>query len=118
MKKSISNRVNQKINNITKAPYRGLVVVLFVAALVSSCGSEKNKLETGDKKKQLAEYKTQLKDLTGKIELLERDIAKLDTSFHVAQKTKLITVEALKKQDFKHYIEVQGNVDAEENRRL
>ena len=84
---------------------RLIAILVIVTALVSSCGSEKNKLETGDKKKQLAEYKTQLKDLTGKIELLERDIAKLDTSFHVAQKTKLITVEALKKQDFKHYID-------------
>ena len=116
MKKSTLNRVNQKIKDFTKAPFRGLgVTVVLFLLLASSCGGGKKKLETEDKKKQLAEYKTQLKDLTGKIELLERDIAKLDTSFHVAQKTKLITVEELKKQDFKHFIEVQGNVDAEEN---
>ena len=43
------------------------------------------------------------------------EIAKLDTSFHLEQKAKRIEVAPLEKQDFKHYIEVQGTVDAEEN---
>jgi membrane fusion protein (multidrug efflux system) len=82
--------------------------------LISGCtGSKEKTLE--DKKKQLADYKTKSKDLNTKIEVLEKEIAKLDTGFHIAQKTKLIQVEAVKKQAFKHYIEVQGNVDAEEN---
>ena len=91
------------------------IVLIGLSVFATSCGGGKKKMETEDKKKQLAEYKTQLKELTGKIESLEKEIAKLDTSFHVEQKTKLITVETLKKQDFKHYVEVQGNVDAEEN---
>lgn len=95
--------------------FQRLVFVMLVAGVLASCGDAEKKNSADDKKKQLAEYKTQLKEIAGKIELLEKEIAKLDTSFHVEQKTKLITVEALKKQDFKHYIEVQGNVDAEEN---
>ena len=95
--------------------FQKLVAVILVASIFSACGSAEKKNSADDKKKQLAEYKTQVKDLSGKIETLEKEIAKLDTSFHVVQKTKLITVEELKKQDFKHYIEVQGNVDAEEN---
>lgn len=89
--------------------------VSVVAVLLSSCNGGGEKAGISDKKKKLAEYKTELKDLTGKIETLEKEIAKLDTSFHIQQKTKLIQVEDLKKQDFNHYIEVQGNVDAEEN---
>lgn len=106
---------NKKLAACIKAPFRGLGVVAIASLLLVSCGNFVEKNGIDDKKKQLAEYKTQVKDLSGKIEMLEKEIAKLDTGYHVAQKTKLITVETLKKQDFKHYIEVQGNVDAEEN---
>ncbi len=95
--------------------FQKLFFVGIVSAVLVSCGSNVEKKGIDDKKKQLAELKTQSKKISADIELLQREIAKLDTSFHVDQKTKLITVEALKKQDFKHYIEVQGNVDAEEN---
>jgi RND family efflux transporter MFP subunit len=88
--------------------------VYFVVLLLSACtGSEKQDLEA--KKKQLADYKTNLKELTVKIEALEKEIAKADTSFKLETKSKLVEVAAIKKQDFKHYIEVQGSVDAEEN---
>lgn len=88
--------------------------VSLVALLLSACtGSEKQDLEA--KKKQLADYKTKLKELTVKIEALEKEIAKADTSFKLETKSKLVEVAAVQKQDFKHYIEVQGSVDAEEN---
>lgn len=94
--------------------FQKLVMIAAVVSVLSAC-TENEKKTVEEKKKQLAEYKTQVKEVNGKIEALEKEIAKLDTSFHIVQKTKLITVEELKKQDFKHYIEVQGNVDAEEN---
>jgi len=90
-------------------------VFLGMVVLAAGCSGAKKKGEIEEKKKQLAEYKTQIKDLTGKVEMLEKEISKLDTSFHVQQKTKLVQAEELKKQDFKHFIEVQGTVDAEEN---
>lgn len=95
--------------------FQRLMAIVAVATILVSCGDAEKKNSADAKKKQLADYKIQLKEITGKIETLEKEIAKLDTAFHVQQKTKLITVEQLKKQDFKHYIEVQGNVDAEEN---
>ncbi|HLP50325.1 MAG TPA: efflux RND transporter periplasmic adaptor subunit [Chitinophagales bacterium] len=94
--------------------FQTLWTVLAVTLILSAC-TESEKKTVEEKKKQLAGYKTELKELTGKIETLEKQIAKLDTGFHIAQKTKLIQVEAIKKQDFNHYIEVQGNIDAEEN---
>lgn len=89
------------------------LVVLTVLFFVGCTDSDKKDLES--KKKELADAKGQLKDLNVKIETLEKEIAKLDTSFKVDQKSKLVQVDELKIQNFKHYIEVQGNVDAEEN---
>lgn len=95
--------------------FQKFAVILFVAAILGGCGDAAKKMDIADKKKKLANYKSELKDLTGKIESLEKEIAKLDTSFHIQQKMKLIKIAEVKKQDFKHFIEVQGNVDAEEN---
>lgn len=91
------------------------MIVFSALAALAACASGGEKKDLEGKKKQLAEYKTQQKELSGKIESLEKEIAKLDTSFKVEQKAKLIEVQELKKHDFKHFIEVQGNVDAEQN---
>ena len=91
--------------------YRILTIAAFASVLLAAC--TENPLE--EKKKKLAEYKTEVKELNVKIGDLEKEIAKLDTSFHIELKAKRIDVAPLEKQDFKHYIEVQGTVDAEEN---
>ncbi|MFN8287121.1 MAG: efflux RND transporter periplasmic adaptor subunit [Chitinophagales bacterium] len=88
-----------------------LALVLMGLVLLASCGQS----ELDKKKKQLADDKAEVKKLNSEIESLEKEIAKLDTSFKVEQKAKLIETTELAKQDFKHYIEVQGSVDAEEN---
>lgn len=86
-------------------------IALSSAIIMASCGGT----ELEKKKKQLSEDKAKVKELTTEIAKLEKEIAKLDTSFHVEPKVKLVQVEELKKQDFRHYVEVQGTVDAEEN---
>lgn len=91
--------------------YRILTIAAFASVMVAACTH--NVLE--EKKKELSEKKTQAKELNVQISELEKEIAKLDTSFHIVQKAKLIQVDSLVRQDFKHYIEVQGTVDAEEN---
>ena len=94
--------------------FQKLSLIVFATLLLAACtDSDKKDLES--KKKLLADDKGQLKELTAKIETLEKEIAKMDTSFKVDQKSKLVTAEVLKKENFKHYIEVLGNVDAEEN---
>src|SRR5687767_10913550 len=93
---------------------RKLLAVFMWSAILASCTNEKAQT-IEDKKKELAKYKTELKATSVKIATLEKEIARLDTSFHIEQKTKLIQIAELKKQDFRHFIEVQGNVDAEEN---
>lgn len=91
--------------------YRILTIAVFASVLLAAC--TENKLEK--MKEDLAKAKTKAKELNVQIGDLEKEIAKLDTSFHLEQKAKRIEVAPLEKQDFKHYIEVQGNVDAEEN---
>ena len=94
--------------------FQKLSLIVFSTLILASCAdSDKKDLES--KKKELADDKGQLKDLTVKIETLEKEIAKMDTTFKIDQKSKIVEVDELKPINFKHYIEVQGNVDATEN---
>ena len=91
--------------------FQKVPVVLLAVFFLTACGGT----ELERKKKELADDKIAIKDLNGKVEALEKEIAAIDTSFKIVPKSKLIEVQELKSQDFKHYIEVQGNVDAEQN---
>jgi len=95
--------------------FQKLSLIAFATVFFLAACTDSDKKDLESKKKELANDKSQLKELTQKIETLEKDIAKLDTAFKVDQKAKLVQVDELKTENFKHYIEVQGNVDAEEN---
>ena len=95
--------------------YRIVLFAIAAASILASCEGSAEKATLADKKTKLAEKKKDLKELISGIEKLEKEIAKMDTSFHIEQKAKLIQVTEIKKQEFKHYIEVQGNVDALDN---
>lgn len=82
--------------------------------IVSACSGGEAK-DLAGKKKQLSEAKTQLKELQTKVATLEKEIAKLDTSFRAEQKVKLVKADTIAPSEFKHFIEVQGTVDADEN---
>jgi membrane fusion protein, multidrug efflux system len=90
-----------------------LLIVLFTA-IVSSCGdSSKKKDETlSDKKAELQKLTAQKEKLDEQITSLQKDIAKLDTSASVAAKPKLVALTPVKTEDFKHYLDLQGSVDA------
>jgi RND family efflux transporter MFP subunit len=82
---------------------------IIVAMLLSSCGA-KNPLEA--KKAELDKLKTEQSKTADKIKNLEAEIAKLDTS-KKEDIAKLIGVTPVTAADFKHYIEIQGRVDAD-----
>ena len=88
-------------------------LALTLMLLAACTGGEKQDLAT--KKKQLSDLKTEQRDITGKIAVLEKEIAKLDTSIKVDAKTKLVGVDTLAPVTFKHFVEVEGSVDAKEN---
>lgn len=86
--------------------YAGLI--LMIVSVISSCGN------TGKKEKDgaLGDKKVELQKLKEKVSTLEKEIAVLDTSAGIQQKAKLVSIATISKEDFKHYLDLQGKVDA------
>ena len=83
------------------------IFALFTAvAILASCGQP-------DPKAELAKLRTQQAELSEKIKLLEEQIAATDTT--KTGKIKDVIVTAIVPSTFKHFIDVQGVVDADEN---
>jgi len=87
--------------------------VAFIALLLGACGasSKEEKGALTDKKAELKKLKTEQSAVNDKVRKLEEEIAKLDTT--AVNKTKLVAVTPLAQQNFTHYIDLQGKVDAE-----
>ena len=84
---------------------------LAVAALLFTMAACGNPLEK--KKAKLDELKKEQTNLTAEIAKLETEIAKLDTTAAKPEKPKLVTFAPIKAEQFTHYIDLQGKVDAE-----
>lgn len=81
--------------------------------VAASCGSSKKDKagDLNDKKAQLQELKTKQEKITTQIVTLEKEIAKLDTN--AAAKPKLVAIAAVTPDNFQHYIDLQGRLDAQ-----
>lgn len=93
-----------------------LSVAIF-AMLMASCGdsSKETKGTLGEKKTELEKLRKESAGLSEKISKLEAEIARLDTAAGKNNETgKLITVAEIVTQNFSHYIELQGRIDAED----
>lgn len=86
-----------------------ITFILVSAFFIASCGGKK---EGGDKAAQLAELQKQEAEITKKIQTLE---AELGVTEKKESKVTLVKVEELLPTEFKHYVDVQGHVDATEN---
>ena len=95
----------QKILNITLAAS----VVLLLAACGSS--SKEKKGEAADLKVKLEKLKKEKNGLDAQIRQVEEQLAKADPSS--VQTQKLVSVDTLRIQDFAHFIELQGKIDAD-----
>jgi membrane fusion protein, multidrug efflux system len=95
----------QKILNITLAA--------SVMLLIASCGrSSKEKMgEAGDLKVKLEKLKKEKNGLDLQIRQTEEQLAKADPAS--VQTQKLVSVDTLRIQDFTHFIELQGRIDAD-----
>ncbi|MBN9382913.1 MAG: efflux RND transporter periplasmic adaptor subunit [Chitinophagaceae bacterium] len=90
------------------------ISVFSTAILLASCGSSTKTPDTLDgKKKELADLKNQQEKLSKQIDSLEAQISRLDTSSKVGQKAKLVALTEVAHSPFTHYIDLQGNVEAE-----
>jgi membrane fusion protein, multidrug efflux system len=92
---------------------RSIYSLLILTVIIISCsrGKKETTAIITDKKVKLEKLKTEQKDLTAEINKLEAEIAKLDPSAAVGT-AKLVSVLPLGVQDFTHFIELQGKLDA------
>lgn len=86
------------------------ITMLFAVA----CGVSKKESDgnLGEKKAELQELKAEKQELDAKIAKLEEEIAAIDTTAAIG-KSKLVALTVINPEDFNHFIELQGRVDAE-----
>ncbi|HPH99460.1 MAG TPA: efflux RND transporter periplasmic adaptor subunit [Chitinophagaceae bacterium] len=89
--------------------------IIVVASLFVACNSKSvDKHSTVVQKKQeLEKLKKQSEDLKVQIDKLQADIVKLDPSAAKAEKAKLVSLTEVQSQTFRHFIDLQGKVEAE-----
>ncbi len=98
---------------------RTLITILLTAVLFVSCSKKEqsnfdNVLESNDLealRQKKAELDIQQQEVAAQIEQLNEKISELDTS----KKVPLITVLTAENQEFKHYLELQGDVQTKQN---
>ncbi len=90
---------------------KNIAVAALAAFILVACGGE-NKEGLAGKQEELAKLKSEQSELNQKIKTLETEIAKLDTTSKQEDRAKAVVVSPLLTENFKHYVEVQGTVDA------
>ncbi|AKD58030.1 efflux RND transporter periplasmic adaptor subunit [Spirosoma radiotolerans] len=91
-------------------PYYAIALVSLLAA----CSGEK-KTDVQSKRDELNELKSQQTELTTKIKTLEADLAKLEPKKKENERVKDVSVAPLSASTFKHFVELQGTIDAKNN---
>lgn len=88
---------------------------LTIALVTLAACSQPQKTGIEGKKAELTELKKQQTEIAGKIKTLETEIAKLNPNKEESVKIKDVVAAPIQPQTFKHFIEVQGMVDAKNN---
>ena len=90
-----------------------LSIISIATLLMVACSSSTNDLKS--KKAEVEKLKKEVLATTEKIKKLETEIAKLDTNSQTKtnENAKLIGTTIIANADFKHFIDIQGKVDAD-----
>ena len=90
-----------------------MILITVTAMIITSCsgGAKEEKGDLNDKKVKLEKLRADKAKLDIDITKLEEEITKLDPSSK-NDKAKLVSDAPVTQQDFTHYIELQGRVDA------
>lgn len=86
-----------------------IIGVVTAVLLLAACGQS----ELDKKKAELEKLKTEQAKTGEEINSLEKEIAKLDTSFKRPEKPKLVVLAPVKTAAFTHYIDLQGSINSE-----
>ena len=95
-----------------KLKLAAIIGLMFLSACGSSSKKETESTVT-DKKVELEKLKTDKSKTEDKIKSLEAEIEKLDTGAAKTEKVKLVSVMPVTAQNFQHFIDLQGRIDAE-----
>ena len=92
-----------------------LSIALFILLFAASCSNSKKEGDAAinDKKVQLEKLKTANEKQDEQIRKLQDELSKIDTSSSNPSKIKLVALAPVTLQNFDHYIDLQGKVDAE-----
>lgn len=91
-----------------------LNVLFFIAAItIASCGTKTESGSLAAKRAEIEQLKKDQIALSNKISSLETEVTALDTSVVKNENAKLVGLSTLSAQNFVHYIDLQGRVDAE-----
>ena len=92
-----------------------LTTVLALAIMIASCSNSKKDGDAviNDIKTKLEKEKQQKSENEANIKKLEADLLRVDTNTANAAKIKLVSVLPVSKQQFDHFIDLLGKVDAE-----
>lgn len=90
-------------------------IAVFTILLIASCSDSKkdNAALINDKKAAIEKLKAERNKADNEIQKLQAELEKLDSNSANASKVKLVGIATVTTQDFKHYINLQGHVDAE-----
>jgi membrane fusion protein, multidrug efflux system len=90
------------------------LAILITGGLIGCNSSAKDrKGDVAEKQKALADKKAEVTKLNAEIDALEKEIAKLDPSTVKVQQAKLVALSPVTPENFTHYIDLQGKVEAE-----
>jgi membrane fusion protein, multidrug efflux system len=81
-----------------------------VVLLMTACAG---KSELEKKKAELESLKAGQAETSARITKLEKEIAKLDTSFKIPEKPKLVVLSPIGTAPFTHYIDLQGKIETD-----
>lgn len=95
-----------------------LIQTLFITTslTLAACGGkqEGGSASLTGKKSELEKLKKDQVEISNKISTLEKEIAQLDTSSSKEETAKLVGTSDITTQNFSHYIDLQGRVDADD----
>lgn len=92
-----------------------ILLLLIISATLAACGGGKKETNAtlSDKKTNLEKLKKEASDLAAKIKTLEKEIAATDTANGKLETARIVGTAVLATQNFTHYIDLQGRVDAD-----
>ena len=88
---------------------------IALVSLLAACSQEKKPNDAQGKRDELTQLKSQQTELTTKIKALEAEVAKLDPKKAEETRVKEVKVAPLSASTFRHFVELQGTIDAKNN---